>query len=1082
MAVRIYFVICRRERVYPAIARLLPGDGGLLPGSGPFAKRPRSNRGINPLATVFANRGLRRRAPLAACRLAAGLLLLAVLPLPAQQVENFPDLDLVDLGERADAAFESDPGEAIPYMKEIKGRLTGAMSEQYRTIYKENLFRLGLAHMKWYQRTGDPAHIEAGIPYWDEFLAEFMDDKRHPLAMLNRADSLYGARKWDAAVDAYLHVFNVYKQQIDGGETLGLLERLIAAARESERMGDVREVLWEYLRPAYAYEVRLASLNALMDRALDSTDLDDLLELVVEINRDRSFRYDLGINLRLLKAGNQFEDQERFLEAGLLFSMVLPVEELLGVVEDRLIELEERVFRGQYLASRESALLEQREKLRAQRRELADAPKYTANLRWRQARVLQQMGRAYEAYFGFRRLIDTYPQHEHVEQFHYAALLQGLDCGYDAAARELAEAYLSRPAFVLYEKPVATQLARLYQKNGDIEALARLADEFVHRFPDDSVSVQMVHSLGEARFRRGEVGPILETFPFWAEQFPDGAFMDSADYWTGMAHLFEGAFGEALAVFDRLVERNPGSVYYEEARFRRGVAHFGLGRYAKARAIFEEWLAAVGEHPLRPEAHVFLGDLDAMEAEVDAALDHYRKVESLGGARGLVDHAYFESAKLLEANRRYAEHNEWLQRYLERYPESDAAARAVAMLAETAMERGKVGEAFDHYREGIRRYGNRKGSDHVDALIDAWWEADTAIRKQREQTLAFTDRLLGDPAFRARMLYDRVAQIGYFREHPALPEALENALNVRAPLHGALAGRTPKDAGADGPVLDLEAYPELEAVRAQVNDRFAKLPDAPPGQVFREMRQGAVERGATTLALRLLRVLNLRAGVAVAPEDLGREEVEAASPATLVWIAGVERQNDPVEARMLLRKVLERGASADVTAEALFRLGDIEMEDAFFDQAAEYFRRVAEDHFGHPKSGRAALRRAGALRLARRYDEAVEAYSAILKQREWRGELWAEATFKLGLCFLDMDQPGKAQGFFERTYLAYGGFPEWAGKAVMESGALLERRGDAESARKTYEHFLESPGAEASPLYDVIEQKKKELTANALNS
>ena len=1024
----------------------------------------------------------RHASAVAGCRALAVVLLFAALPLGAQQVERFPDLDLMQLGERADAAFGDNPGEAIPYMREIKGRLTGAMSEKYRTIYKENLFRLGLAHMKWYQRTGNPEHIEAGIPYWDEFLAEFLDDKRHPLAMLNRADSLYGAERWSEAVDAYLNVFNLYKAQIDEAETLGLLRRVIRAARESERMEAIRPLLREYLRPAHPFPVRLASLNALLDRALASADLDDLLELVVEINRDRAFRYDLGVNLRLLKAGNRFEEDGRFLEAGLLFSMVLPVEELLGVVEERLIELEERVFRGQYLASREPALLDRRAKLRAQRRELADAPQYTANLRWRQARVLQRMGRAHEAYYGFRRLIDTYPQHKHVEQFHYAGLLQGIECGYDGEARELAEAYLAEPAFALYEKPVATRLARLYRKSGDVDALAGLADEFVHRFPDDPVAAQMVHSLGGARFRRGEVGPILETFPFWAEQFPDGAFMDSADYWTGMAHLFEGAFGQALAVFDRLIERYPGSVYFDEARFRRGVARFGLGDYAEARTIFNEWLASVEAHPLRPEAHVFLGDLDAMDAAVDAALGHYRKVEALGGAQGLVDHAYFEAAKLLKANRRYAAQRAWLERYLERYPESDAAARAVAMMAETAMDRGNVGEAFGHYREGIRRYGNRKESDHVDALIDAWWEADTAIRQQRESTLAFLDRLLTEPAFRARMLYDRVAQIGYFREHGALPDALEAALNARAPLHEALAKRTPREGGGEGPVLEPEAFPELEAIRARVGARFAKLPDAPPERVFRDMRETALTDGRRTLALRLLRVLNLRADEPVAPGNLGRAEVGAASPATLVWIAGIERENDPVEARMLLRKVLERGASADVTADALFRLGRIEMEDAFFDQAADYFRRVAEDHFTHPKAGRAALWRAEALRLARRYDAAVDAYSAILKQREWRGELWAEATFKLGRCFLDMEQPGKAQGFFERTYLAYGGFPEWAGKAVMESGSLLERRGDTGSARKTYEVFLNLPGAEASPLYEVIRRKKEELTTDALNS
>ena len=73
-------------------------------------------------------------------------------------------------------------------------------------------------------------------------------------------------------------------------------------------------------------------------------------------------------------------------------------------------------------------------------------PKYTANLRWRQARVLRLMGRTFEAFFAFRRLIDEYPQHVHIEQFRYAAFLQGIECGYVEEAILIGTAYLDEPA------------------------------------------------------------------------------------------------------------------------------------------------------------------------------------------------------------------------------------------------------------------------------------------------------------------------------------------------------------------------------------------------------------------------------------------------------------------------------------------------------------------------------------------------------------------------------------------------------------------------------------------------------------
>ena len=991
------------------------------------------------------------------------------------QVQAFPDLDLPTLGQRAQAALQAHPDQAIPYMIEIRGRLSGAASAEYLAIYRENIFMLGLAHMKWFQASGDAAHLSEAIPYWDEFVKNFLSDERHLLAMFNWADCLYGVEQWDGAVSRYQDVFGIYNQQIAADDLLGLLNRLVVAAVAAERDADIQAILRQCLEPTYSSEIRLFCLNALFDRALVTSDLNDLMALVAEINADRSFRYDLGINLRLLSVGDRFEEEEQYLEAGLLFSMVLPVEQLLFVVEDRLIELEERLFKRQYIASKKSALVVERDQLREQRALLAGAPKYTANLRWRQARVLRLMGRTYEAYFGFRRLIEDYPQHVQVEQFRYAAILQGLECGYKAEAVEMAEAYLDEPAFVLFEKPIAVQLARLYKQGGEVDKLYVLADEFLHRFPFDPVSAQMTHSLGHAWFVKGDTEAILEDFPIWSEEFPDGAFIDSVKYWSGMAYLFVGDFEQALRAFEALIEAHAGSVYFQEARFRCGVAYFGKGDYAQARAIFEEWVAVAGNHPLQAEAHVFLGDLDAMEGAVEAALQNYELVETYQGAQSLIDHAYFESATLLLANRRFADHDLCLQRYLDRFPDSPAGAEAVMRMADANLERGAVAAAFDFYRDGISRFGNKIDSDHVDLLIDAWWRSDAAIREGFEATNQFIRQLLADEDFRSEMLNNRVAQIGYFQENSSIPVPLQESLTIRQPLYDALKDVTDASVEGSGRSLEINDYPELADWMRQSRNQLDQLPDELPAAVFKEMRKQAVADGAWALALRLLRVLNQRADVEVSPVELGFDEVELASPATLVWIAGIEAQKDPIEARGLLLQAIERAPAGPAVVDALFMLAELEAEDGFFDSAADYYERILNDHFDSERAQQSARGRGDALRLARRYDDAIKAYSLILNQRDWRGEIWAEATFNIGRCFLDQEQLGKAQGFFERTYLAYIGYPMWAGKAAMESAALLEASGDVESARRTYKFFVDSPRGSESPLYEVARQRMKTL-------
>ena len=325
------------------------------------------------------------------------------------------------------------------------------------------------------------------------------------------------------------------------------------------------------------------------------------------------------------------------------------------------------------------------------------------------------------------------------------------------------------------------------------------------------------------------------------------------------------------------------------------------------------------------------------------------------------------------------------------------------------------------------------------------------------------------------MLFDRVAQIAYFKQHPHITQELQDALLTGQPLYEGLIAKTNREADSAGDVLDLLELEALRVIKRRIDAQLSQLPEAEPSVIFAQMRADAAEKKQAALALRLLRILNLRADFEVTPVQLGQNEVDLASPATLVWIAQVEGQEDPMTARRLLQEVIKRAPGTEAAANALFELGLIEMELAYFDQAADYFAIILEDYFGGSRTKQAAMFRGDSLRSARRYDDAVAAYTLIINQRDWRGVLWAEATFKIGLCFLELNQKGKAQGFFERTYLAYAGYPEWSAKAVLESGELLEGKGETESARKTYQFFLDLPRADESPLYQVIRQRAQSL-------
>ena len=998
------------------------------------------------------------------------------------QVKNFPEISLEGLAHKVDALVEHSPDEAIAYMVEIKMRLTNSMSEEYRNIYCENLFRLGLTHMSAYNQLSDAKWLLGAVPYWTEFTSDFLSDSRHSLAMLNLGDCYYGAEYWSDAMDVYLHAIEVYSMQIDSEDLLGILERIYHASNSSARENEAKKVLWKFLGEKYSYSIRIFCLEALFDDSLKNNNISELLKLVGIINADPLFRYNTGLNIRLLHTGDKFEDEERYLEASLLFSMVLPLKVLLASVEERLIINEEKAFSNRSFGLNDENVANLIDELRAKRIELLDAPKYSANLQWRQARVLALMNRKYEAYFAYLRLIEEYSDHKHIEQFHYATFIQSIECEYFKEAVTLGEKYLSDPSYILFEKPIAIHMAGLYSRFGEVEKLSQLADSFLHRFPFDRVAAQVCHFLGQTLFTKGMVERIVNDFPAWTAEYPDGAFVDSVYYWLGMANLFMGDFQSALVEFDSLLQAHPGSVFVKEAEFRRGVAFFGMSEYKLSREVFEKWLAQAYEHPLLPEAHVFMGDIDAIEANVESALENYRLVESFGGSLSLIEHSYFESSSLLVANKRYLEHETLLKKFVDKYPDSKLCSEAILRVAECAFERGNIAQGFEYLKKGIERFGDENNSDHVDILLDTWWKVDSSIRKGNLVTNAFIKRLLSDEEFRAKMLYNRIEQIRYFDNNPNLQLDLKELLTKRHPLHKSLSKHTAQNSIASSAnALSIDDYPSLIAVTDSLALKHSKLPKLNAEESFRAMHDRAIENNKKTLAMRLLRVLNVCCGEPVDLNIFDSNIDEIVSPATLAWIAEIESYSYPERAIERLLKLVNKYPENPAAADAFFLLGQLEYNRSNYNDSEKYYARVLEEYFENDLAPRAAVARGDALCEANRYEEAITAYSLVLNQRNWRGEIWAEVTYKIGYCFVLNQDYGKAQGLFERTYLGFSGYLNWTGKAVLASGKLLEDLEDKESAYRTYSFFINLLHAKDSPHYEEILLRMATLLDNNEN-
>ena len=332
------------------------------------------------------------------------------------------------------------------------------------------------------------------------------------------------------------------------------------------------------------------------------------------------------------------------------------------------------------------------------------------------------------------------------------------------------------------------------------------------------------------------------------------------------------------------------------------------------------------------------------------------------------------------------------------------------------------------------------------------------------------------------MLYNRIEQIRYFDNNPNLQVGLKELLTMRHPLYKALSKYTSQDSIARAAsALSIDDYPSLIAITDSLALQYSELPTLNAEDSFRAMHDKAIQQDKKTLAMRLLRVLNICAAEPVDPDIFDSNIDEIASPATLAWIAKIESDSYPERAIKRLLKLVTKYPQNPAAADAFFLLGQLEYNRSNYDDSEKYYARVLEEYFENDLAPKAAVARGDALCEANRYEEAITAYSLVLNQLNWRGEIWAEATYKIGYCFVLNKDYGKAQGLFERTYLGFSGYLNWAGKAALASGKLLEDLEDKESALRTYSFFVNLPHAEDSPHYKEVLLRMATLLDNNEN-
>ena len=226
-------------------------------------------------------------------------------------------------------------------------------------------------------------------------------------------------------------------------------------------------------RAAYA-------VSCMVEMFVQERRIDEIFPLLPRLSGDTPARFDLRLNVNLMQGAEILKEQDRQVEASLLFALTMTTEEIVTFYTSRekqityemdqiqsFIDAQGRRLPPKRVTSLKNKINDLAMKATSARSHLKLAqstPSFTTVLRWRKADNFQACKREWESFWAFYWLYKDFPDHEMVENFIYAAFASANTVKYREKSIELGEEYLANKELVQFRPDVTFIMANAYRK------------------------------------------------------------------------------------------------------------------------------------------------------------------------------------------------------------------------------------------------------------------------------------------------------------------------------------------------------------------------------------------------------------------------------------------------------------------------------------------------------------------------------------------------------------------------------------------------------------------------------------------
>ncbi len=1030
-------------------------------------------------------------------------------PIPAAVRDDPSTMPITLVQQRAqEFLVNGDFVGARPFLEQMVIRYADAETPELLQALEAALFFSGVSYLQEYAQTspeeiGEAAFdklLEDAIDYFTRYADRFPNGEQMGPLLVYRADAYRGLGQWaEAAADLEKLLSNsnlansVTAQQRE--DSLKKITQSYYVLKEWEK-----GLPWfqRFLNVARDEDDQATAATALMEAHISRNEIDKAFDTFSYLTGDSPARYSLQFNLALMEAGDKLSQQRDFNQAALIFNLVVTMEEIEAFLVRRNESLESELNRLQLTSNNPDAINEvQTDLYNAQarldqvRKAIADEQTYSVALKVRKANVYQQTNRDYEAFFAYKRLTDEHPEDESIGDFIISMFTTASRIGFDEQIEALGERYLNDPRLAEYRDILYFRLGQLYAETGKTDRYIELALEYINEvddvpMPDEQnepvgslYRAQMVFTMGKLLTDSDQHDRLQLTFEPLFERYQDTFIGDGFLYWIGLSQLFQREYAKAEATFEQLRslytgrEETPDSIYSIDAFYRQGVAEYVQDtpendKLGESIATLSEWIERNPDHNLRGEVEFYLGLGKGLKRREDEAIEHFLNVERFTDNLPFIQSAYQEAGKLLEENRRFQEMAELFERFL--------ANPTYRLDAEPSEEIFQLARAYDFLNQpekmaealvdGLANYGDDPSAYGMDKLVKAFPRMYDENLNRLQSNVELLQRLQDDEALRKRLTGPEAGIYSFFYGKESLIDRqLQQIFYERGDAFKTI---------RKGDLSPLEPF--IERYGKQLEDMNALV--EPPVDAFKKLHAEAKAAGNTTRQWRFLMMLDKLGANPEPGKAFDRDDLELASPATLVWIGRRAAETDRDFASEALEFLQTQYPDSDEVFYGLLALGEIlESRRLYLDAVAKY--EEAEQKFPiHEDVVEAVVRQATALRAEGDFETSFARLQRIINTPDWSGEPHARAFYEIGETYYDQRDYKLALGFYEQVILGYTFYSEWAARSYLRGARAAGQLGQADKRRELLQAAYNNEALRTTTVWDEIEQAFLQLQAS----